>query len=245
MSQLATARPLPRVRSARSTRPVKRELRVVVGAPKGHAVLAAAFVLLLTAGLIGVLVLNTAMAKGAFVLTDLQNRSNELADNEAALKHAIDEVRAPDQLAKRALDLGMVPASTAAFLRISDGAILGVAEPATADRAFTVVAQASSGAPAAPSAGSAAAAAESPAGAEVPVAPVLPEPGTTVTTEGTITRTTVVTLLDNAVETVVTSVDSATGATTSTTTRTPIPAAEAPAPDPAQDPAAEAAQPAN
>ena len=53
MSQMATARALPRL-SAQGL-PSPRELRVVVGAPKGHAGLVASCLLLLTAGLVAVL----------------------------------------------------------------------------------------------------------------------------------------------------------------------------------------------
>jgi hypothetical protein len=219
MSQLATARAVPRLAPARL--PAPRELRVVVGAPKGHAGLVATCLLLLTAGLVAVLLLNTSMARGAFVLTDLQTRSSELADTESALRHAVDAQSAPAELAERALALGMVPSTSAAFLRISDGAVLGVAEPASGDTGFTVVAQAKPVAPA-PAAGTAA-----PAPAAAPV----PESGTTVTTEGTVTRTTVTVVRGDTVETTVTSVDSASGATTSTTSRAPIAgAAQTPAP---------------
>ncbi|HQH07085.1 MAG TPA: hypothetical protein PLU83_09125 [Phycicoccus sp.] len=224
MSQIATARPLPRLAGSRAKVTPPRDLRVVVGAPKGHAGLVMLSLVLLTAGLVAVLLLNTSMARGAFVLTDLEKRSNELSETQQALRHAIDSQSAEAELAKRALDLGMVPSSTAAFLRLSDGQVLGVAEPAKEAGRFTVVAQATPAAPAA-------------ASASTPAAAKLPEPGTTVTTEGTITRTTIIAVTADGVETTVTSVDSATGATTSTTTRTPIPAAAAVAP------AADAASP--
>ena len=210
MSQMATARALPRLPA--QGLPSPRELRVVVGAPKGHAGLVASCLLLLTAGLVAVLLLNTSMARGAFVLNDLQAKSSELADTEAALRHAVDAQSAPAELARQALDLGMVPSGSAAFLRLSDGAVLGVAEPASADSGFTVVAQAKpvAHAPAAESA------------APAPAAAPAPQSGTTVATEGTVTRTTVTVVRGDTVETTVTSVDSASGATTSTTSRTPV-----------------------
>ena len=52
---------------------------------------------------------------------------------------AIDAQRSPANLAARAAKLGMVPAGSAAFLRLSDGKVLGVAEPATKRPGFTVV----------------------------------------------------------------------------------------------------------
>ncbi len=224
MSQMATVRALPRPGVARTRTITTRDLRVVVGAPRGHAMLVALSVLALTLGLVTVLLLNTWMAQGAFELTSLRDRADQLADTQAALQHTIDTESAPAELAKRALEQGMVPASTAAFLRLSDGQVLGVAEPATGDRGFTVVAQAVPAAPAAASAPTAAAS--------------VPQTGTTVSTEGTITRTTVVAVVGDQVETTVTSVDSATGATTSTTTRTPILQAAVPAVAPAAAPAA-------
>lgn len=223
MSQLATVRAVPRARALRPAPP--RDLRVVVGAPSGHAGIVAACLLLLLSGFLAVLVLNTTMAKGAFVLTDLRSTSDELADTATALQHAVDAQSAPAELAKRALGLGMVPATSVAFLSLSDGTVLGVAEPASADKGFTVVAQATSAAPVT------APAPESGTTAPAPPAPVVPETGTTVTTEGTITRTTVTMVRGDTVETTVTSVDSATGATTSMTTRTPIPAPATAAPD--------------
>lgn len=217
MSQMATARALPRAVVLRERPEPSRELRVVVGAPRSHAGLVAVSLVLLVAGLVAVLLLNTAMASGAFTLTALQARSSELADTRAALQHGLDVQSSPSELAKKALAQGMVPATSAAFLRLSDGQVLGVAEPATGERGFTVVAQATPGAPAA-----------SPATPSAP-AVQLPESGTTVSTEGTITRTTVVTVTAEVVETTVTSVDSATGATTSTTTRKPVAVAAVPA----------------
>lgn len=232
MSQMATARALPRVATAR---PAVRDLRVVVGAPKGSAGVVSLFIGLLTAGLIAVLLLNTSMASGAFVLNDLQNKSNELTDTETALRHAVVAQSAPAELAQRALELGMVPAGSAAFLRVSDGAVLGVAEPASDKSGFTVVAQAKPVARVAPPAADPAAPS---APTEAPAAVPMPESGTTVTTEGTITRTTVTVVRGGIVETTVTSVDSASGATTSTTSRTPVPAGAAPAAEAPAEPVA-------
>ena len=47
----------------------------------------------------------------------------------------------PPHLARRAVAMGMVPAPSAAFLRLSDGKVVGVAKKATADEGFTVVSQ--------------------------------------------------------------------------------------------------------
>lgn len=197
MTQTAV-RPLSRSapRTApRTARP--RPLRVVREQPQqGQPAFVAACLALLVAGLVGVLMLNTAMAKGSFVLGDLQDTSNELADSEEALSHAINAQSAPAELAKRALDMGMVPSATAAFLRLDDGKVLGVAEPADATREFTVATQ-----------GNSAAAAARPA----------TTPRTTVRTVGAVTTTTVTTVKGANIEVTTTSVDSRTGVTSTTT----------------------------
>ncbi|PRY56081.1 hypothetical protein BCF74_12028 [Knoellia remsis] len=203
MSQTATVRPLNRAGSP-TTRP--RPLRVVREQPaQGQPAFVGACLALLVAGLLGVLMLNTAMAKGSFVLGDLQDRSNELTATEEALDHAIDAQSAPSALAQRALGMGMVPAETAAFLRLEDGKVLGVASAATQQKEFTVATQ-----------GNTTAAAKRPA----------TTPKTTVRTEGTVTTTTVTTIKGDTVEVTKTSVDSRTGKTTTTTSSRPVPAAQ-------------------
>ncbi len=210
MTQTA-ARPLNRSAPRtipRTTRP--RPLRVVREQPQqGQPAFVAACLALLIAGLIGVLMLNTAMAKGSFVLGDLQDTSNQLADAEEELSHAIDASSTPAELAKRALDMGMVPSTTAAFLRLSDGKVLGVAEVPDAKKEFTVATQ-----------GNSAAAAAQPA----------TTPATTVKTVGTVTTTTVTTVKGANIEVTTTSVDSRTGVTSTTTSTSkdvPAPAASA------------------
>jgi hypothetical protein len=168
----------------------------------GNALFAALCMLLLTAGLVALLMLNTAMAEGSFTLNHLQNTSGELTDTQQALTQAIDAQRAPANLAARAARLGMVPSDSAAFLRLADGKVLGVASPAKKDPGFTVVT-----APTVASVGSGKAAAASKA------------PRTTVSKKGDVTTTTVVvTKPDGSVVTTVTSVNAKTRTTTTTTT---------------------------
>lgn len=202
--QTATARVAVRAPSRRQGSP--QPLRVVpaaVGQP-GNGLFAALCMLLLVGGLVSLLMLNTAMAEGSFTLDRLQNTSGELADTQDALTQAIDAQRSPGNLASRATKLGMVPADSAAFLRLSDGKVLGVAAAATKDGGFTVVT-----APQAPS-----------------LAAVAKDTGprTTVTKKGAVTTTTVVVAKpDGSVVTTVTSVNAVTKTTTSTsTTKSPV-----------------------
>ncbi|MGW7420920.1 FtsB family cell division protein [Streptomyces sp. NPDC054813] len=86
-------------------------------------------VLLLGGGLIGLLVLNSALSEGSFRLDDLQKQTKNLTDEEQALQRDIDAYSAPDALQRRARELGMVPGGDPAFLG-SDGTVKGV--PSTA-----------------------------------------------------------------------------------------------------------------
>ena len=90
---------------------------------------------LLAAGLLGLLVLNTALAQDAFTLHTLKQESRALEDREEALRREVEARRSPQELASRATELGMVPAGPPAFLRLSDGAVLGSATPAEAPQA--------------------------------------------------------------------------------------------------------------
>lgn len=204
--QTATARVASRAPARRAAAP--QPLRLVpaaVGHP-GNGLFAALCMLLLVGGLVALLMLNTAMAEGSFTLHRLQQTSGELTDTQQALTQAIDAQRSPANLATRAGRLGMVPSDSAAFLRLSDGAVLGVAKAAAKDPGFTVVTapQASASTP----------------GTTKSAAPTTPRTTTKVKGDVT-TTTTVVTKPDGSVVTTVTRVNARTRATTSSTTTTP------------------------
>ncbi|WP_371672084.1 septum formation initiator family protein [Streptomyces sp. NBC_00289] len=88
-------------------------------------------VLLLGGGLIGLLVLNSALSEGAFKLDDIQRDTKSLTDEEQALQRDVDAYSAPDALQRRARELGMVPGGDPAFLN-PDGTVRGVPSPAPA-----------------------------------------------------------------------------------------------------------------
>ncbi|MGE9809014.1 MULTISPECIES: hypothetical protein [unclassified Janibacter] len=140
MSQMTAARPAP-IRARRTQAPVRRDLRVVSGAvAAGGEWFIGICGLIVVAGLLSVLVLNTALAQDSFELGRLQARSAELADAQEALTHEIDGRRAPARLAREAVSMGMVPADSAAFLKATDGTVLGVAKAATKGEGFSVMA---------------------------------------------------------------------------------------------------------
>lgn len=130
----AGARPLNRPTTATPS------LRVVTGAThRGGAAFGIFCALLLAAGLIGLLLLNTALAQGSFTLHKLRATSGQLTDTQDVLTQSLEASRSPANLAGKAAGMGMVPAQSATFLRLSDGRVFGVAKPAQPGPAFTVI----------------------------------------------------------------------------------------------------------
>ncbi|GAA2757090.1 hypothetical protein [Actinopolymorpha rutila] len=89
-------------------------------------------VAILSAGLLGLLLLNTTVQQGSFTIHDLSRRTTLLEDRQAALEQQVAVMRAPEHLAGQAERLGMVPNTNPVFLRLRDGAVLGDAVPAKA-----------------------------------------------------------------------------------------------------------------
>jgi len=93
--------------------------------------------LLLFGGVAGLLLFNTTMQQASFTGTELEARAAALDAKEQSLRMQLDMLRDPQEVALRGQRLGMVPAGSPAFLRLSDGAILGapaVAAPTEAMR---------------------------------------------------------------------------------------------------------------
>lgn len=80
---------------------------------------------LLGLGLVAMLLINTQLAQGAFVVSELTQQKAELAEREAVLNEEVAAAAAPSALSERARSLGMIPSQTPAFLRVPDGAVLG------------------------------------------------------------------------------------------------------------------------
>jgi hypothetical protein len=89
-------------------------------------------VAILTVGLVGLLLLNTALAQGSFRMHDLQRQTAALQDREQQLQVDVDAANNPARLAVAAHHLGLVPAKDPGFLRLSDGRVLGAPQAATA-----------------------------------------------------------------------------------------------------------------
>ncbi|NGN66455.1 cell division protein FtsL [Streptomyces sp. A7024] len=91
-------------------------------------------VVLLGAGLIALLLLNSAVNQGSFQLNKLKRETTEKTDQEQELQRAVDGYSAPDALARRARELGMVPGGPPVFLE-PGGKVRGQPSPAAAPSA--------------------------------------------------------------------------------------------------------------
>jgi hypothetical protein len=113
----------------------------VVAAPahtRSRAGLVFGCVTLLGSGLVALLLLNVSLERGSYVLHGQQAKANQLQDEAQALREQLASLQAPQNLAAQATRLGMVPNPNAAFLRASDGKVLGVPTRAVPPLAPTV-----------------------------------------------------------------------------------------------------------
>ena len=112
--------------------PTRPALRVV--APPARTAGRAPFVvlcsLLMTLGLLGLLALNLGLASGSYALHEITGRAEVLRAQQSELEEKLALQQTPARLAVRATELGMVTSGTPAYLRLSDGAIIGEATPA-------------------------------------------------------------------------------------------------------------------
>jgi hypothetical protein len=88
--------------------------------------------LVLGGGLVGLLVLNTALQQGAFHLASLQGQQSRLDTKQEDLRLRVDALRDPQRLAREAQRMGMVPNTSPAFLDLRNGSVLGDPQPAAA-----------------------------------------------------------------------------------------------------------------
>ena len=88
--------------------------------------------LLLITGVVGLLLFNTSMQQASFTATSLEQRVGILDAKEQSLQLELEMMRDPQKVAARAKRIGMVPGTGPAFIRLSDGKVLGnpkIAEP--------------------------------------------------------------------------------------------------------------------
>lgn len=85
---------------------------------------------LLAIGLVLLLLLNTALDRGAFQIQAAQKRQSQLTDQQQELQLRLAGLAAPGALASQAAALGLVPNPRPVFLDPGNGAVLGVPTPA-------------------------------------------------------------------------------------------------------------------
>lgn len=124
--QLPASRPEPR----------ERHIEIVATRSQRRARPRLVYAIVTVAGLLAVLVaqllLSIALSDGAYQIASLQNQQRELVRDAEALGEQINVLQSPQNLAVSAVTLGMVSNSSTAFLRLSDGAVLGSASAASA-----------------------------------------------------------------------------------------------------------------
>jgi hypothetical protein len=108
---------------------------VPVTAPRAPFV--ALVLVVVVAGVLGILVLNTKINENAFRLSYLQSKQDDLNRQEQQLNQQLADQESPNNLAAEATKLGLVPAGTPAFLRLPDGRVLGVPQPASSAPSVT------------------------------------------------------------------------------------------------------------
>lgn len=80
---------------------------------------------LLGAGLVVMLLINTSLASGAFVVSELQTQKSALTVEAQTLAKEVDAMSSPANLEAKARALGMKPSKNPVFLNLGDGSILG------------------------------------------------------------------------------------------------------------------------
>lgn len=100
-------------------------LRLVPEAKAGEVAGGKTFIIFLATifatGLLSLLVINTALAKDAFLLQQLKQEAQVLTDEREAILRQVAVVSSPDRLAQRASELGMVASVNPRFLDMSAG----------------------------------------------------------------------------------------------------------------------------
>ena len=94
--------------------------------------------LLLVSGVAGLLLFNTSMQQASFTATAMEQRAEVLDAREQSLQMDLERLRDPQRVAVQARAMGMVPPSNPAFLRLSDGKVLGDPAPALAEDGLRV-----------------------------------------------------------------------------------------------------------
>jgi len=106
--------------------------------PAPRAPFAVLVLAVLGAGVVGLLMFNTHMQQASFYATRLQARADDLTARQQKLDLELEQLRAPQRLAEAAKALGMVAPGVPAFVKLSDGTVVGTPTPASPDDAVRI-----------------------------------------------------------------------------------------------------------
>ncbi|MBY8872777.1 YhcB family protein [Micromonospora sp. PLK6-60] len=132
----AALRPVERP-ARRETEPATPRLRVAPPPPISvpRAPFAALIVALVVGGVLGILLVNTKINENAFRLEKLHEQQAKLDLDQQQLEKQIAEAEAPGNLAANARKLGLVESDEPAYIRLPDGRVIGVPQPAAGSSA--------------------------------------------------------------------------------------------------------------
>jgi hypothetical protein len=107
-------------------------LRVAPPAPVSvpRAPFVALVLVVVIAGVLGILVLNTKINENAFTLNHLQDQQNHLDQQEQQLDQHLADLESPNSLRAAALRQGLIDSGTPAYLPLPNGQTVGVPQPA-------------------------------------------------------------------------------------------------------------------
>jgi hypothetical protein len=91
---------------------------------------------------VGLLMFNTSMQQAAFTATTMEQQAATLNAREQTLRMELDALRDPQRVALKAQRMGMVIPATPAFLRLTDGEVLGTPAAATRENSLRLLPQA-------------------------------------------------------------------------------------------------------
>jgi len=114
-------RPQPR-RGLRLVAPVTNRAR--------HTPFVVVLLAIIGSGLVGLILISTAMQAQTFELAKLTAQTRELETRQEALQRAVSELESPENLGPLAVAHGMVPSQTPVYLQLSDGTVKGSPKPA-------------------------------------------------------------------------------------------------------------------
>src|SRR5690554_3396506 len=134
MSALARSASVPNIAPQHDPRP--RHIQIVSTRAQRQARPRLIYAVVTVGGLFAVLIaqllLSIALSDGAYQIANLQHQQRELQRDAETLTEQLQILQSPQHLAVNAVTLGMVSNSSTAFLRLSDGKVLGSAVAAKA-----------------------------------------------------------------------------------------------------------------